>query len=78
MPIPAKRPARSIDLFTALYLEGENASPHDVVVIMMQPDGLPNTLLLESSLGEGTRDPDLQERCKETDFQDRLTNLTLD
>ena len=61
----------------ALYLE-TNAPPETVVQILMESDFLTKTFLPESSLGPGIKNPDLQDRCDESDFYDRLTNLTLD
>jgi len=61
----------------ALYLE-TNAPPETVVQILMESDFLTKSFLPASSLGPGIKNPDLQDRCDESDFYDRLTNLTLD
>ena len=60
----------------ALYLEGENASPNTVVQILMQSDFFTNSYLPANCLGPGVADEDLQERCEDSMFIDRLVCLT--
>ncbi|MFC1797013.1 hypothetical protein ACFL1V_07960 [Pseudomonadota bacterium] len=55
-----------------LYLEGETASPELVVQILMDSDLMTNVYLPKESLGPGIKDSELQERCQESQFQDRV------
>lgn len=43
--------------------------------ILLESDLMPSLSLPESSLGPGVDDPDLQERCQEARWQDRLVLL---
>lgn len=74
----AARAAYEIVPDQALYLEGENVPPHTVVHILMQSDSLTNVYMPDECLGAGVEDEELQERCQEAMFEDRLTNLTQD
>ncbi|MFC1795893.1 hypothetical protein ACFL1V_02200 [Pseudomonadota bacterium] len=55
-----------------LYLEGETASPELVIQILMASDLMTNVYLPQESLGPGIKDSELQERCQESQFQDRV------
>ena len=55
-----------------LFLEGETASPELVVQILMDSDLMTNVYLPKESLGLGIKDPELQELCQESQFQDRV------
>jgi len=58
-----------------LYLENPS-DPQDIVLILMESDHLTGTYLPEENLGPGVDDEDLQERCQESMFVDRLVCLT--
>ena len=49
-----------------------------VVDILMESDFLTSVYLPAENLGPGVEDEELQERCQEAGFEDRLTNLTQD
>jgi hypothetical protein len=59
-----------------LYLS-MSAPPYQVVAMLMESDLMANVYLPEKALGPGVRDPELQERCREAGFQDRLVNFVL-
>ena len=60
-----------------LYLEMP-VGPHTLVQILLASDLMPSLSIPESSLGPGVDDPELQERCRESGFQDRLVGLRLE
>ncbi|MFC1688214.1 hypothetical protein ACFL07_00965 [Pseudomonadota bacterium] len=62
----------------ALFLEGDRAPPITVVHILMESDYFTTVYLPAECLGPGVEDEELQERCHEAMFEDRLTNLTQD
>jgi len=55
-----------------------NVKPHTLVQILLASDLMPSLSIPESSLGPGVDDPELQERCQESGFQDRLVGLGLE
>lgn len=60
-----------------LYLS-LNAPPDQVVVMLMESDLMTSVYLPENVLGPGVQDAELEDRCQEAGFQDRLVNLSLD
>jgi hypothetical protein len=60
-----------------LYLEMP-VEPHTLVEILLVSDLMPSLSIPESSLGPGVDDPELQERCQESGFQDRLVGQGLE
>ena len=58
-----------------LYLENPS-DPQEIVLILMESDHLARAYLPEENLGLGIDDEDLQERCQESMFVDRLVCLT--
>ena len=75
-PGAAAEEAYSVIPEQLLYLDRPSA--HETVTILLQSDLMPSLFLPEASLGPGVDDPELQERCQESGFQDRLVGLGLD
>jgi hypothetical protein len=75
-PGAAAEEAYSVIPEQLLYLDRPSA--HETVTILLQSDLMPSLFLPEGSLGPGVEDPELQERCQESGFQDRLVGLGLE
>lgn len=59
-----------------LYVEMP-VSAHKAVAILLQSDLMPSLYIPDECLEPGVNDPELQERCQEAGFMDRLVSLAL-